>query len=230
MFKDTHDGQTHSYEDGCGHVRHNPNNKNCARREWLETKGFLQSPDAPCTCSIAKEKHKCCEHCKNEQAHAPHTLGCPPIAEEKHEKENTVDMSCPCGCGMNMTEKHYSCFHGQECGEVNCPTAPSDWELKLDNMTYGELHRRTAIKKLIRQQIAQAKEEGRREAKEKCSSILDVWMEDKVYDHNDTVNATITLFEDEINRLDTFKETWATTPLVRKHDLLAFADSLKKKV
>lgn len=39
--------------------------------------------------------------------------------------------------------------------------------------------------------------------------------------------ATITAFVENIEKLDTFKDTWATTPLVRKIDLLAFADSLK---
>lgn len=100
---------------------HDPKNEDC--KISIEMERFKKgSPifinEADCTCSPTiqhEEKNKEC-HCNAYEGH-PQCSFC----TCSRQGEPKVDMSCPCGCGIFMTEKHYSCFHGQECGEADCP-------------------------------------------------------------------------------------------------------------
>lgn len=166
--------------------------------------------------------------------------------------EPKVDMSCPCGCGMFMIEKHYSCFHGQECGESDCPhQKKQDWEAWFDEkfpiaIDYPpfpnkvqetgvffeiEIEQRTnrakakheAIKDFIRKEKELSKEEGRREGYEDGKALRGKeWKQDIEEVRLEVIGAV----EDYVRRYYVLHKNDGK-PLIEKADILALLDSLK---
>ena len=106
------------------------------------------------------------------------TCVCPPtIQHEECERlgdSKDICACCPCGCEIKLTDKHYSCFHGQKCSEADCPQEKQDWETdfwlkhesgyfkaQVEGMT--ECHSPARIVAFIRTLLQEAKDEGRRE-------------------------------------------------------------------
>ena len=88
-------------------------------------------------------------NCNNYACEGEHGCTCQQRNECRQcELEGNTGLSdilscCPCGCEMHVTDEHYSCFHGQKCFELVCPTnqetpEPTQETCQCEEMTCKE--------------------------------------------------------------------------------------------